>query len=345
MNPGSVNYATIGAANAGTYVWELLPADAGALYPSGTSLSIAWSATFTGAATLKVKGVNGSCEGTWSSPLNITVVPGPNAFAITGGGVYCAIGGAGIPVGLSGSQSGTNYTLYRDNVATTNVVAGSGSAISFGNQMSAGNYTVMASTTAGNCTNTMTGAAAISVDPQAPLSPGAPSGPAQVYTGAMPTTDYLTTGGTYATTYAWEIAPADAGTITGNSITGTATWNPSFAGPASIKVQGVNSCGSGTYSTEFVVTVDVGVGLSEPKQARLFSLYPNPARSSVTIIPVKNMDATISIMNTLGSQMMELKDVQFTGPYSIDISKLTTGVYFVRINSDQGRQIVKLVVE
>jgi PKD repeat protein len=345
MNPGSVTYATTGAPNAGTYVWDLFPADAGALYPSGTSLSIAWSATFTGAATLKVKGVNGSCEGTWSSPLNITVVPGPNAFAITGGGVYCAIGGAGIPVGLTGSQSGTNYTLYRDNVATTTVVAGSGSAISFGNQMSAGNYTVMASTTSGNCTNTMTGAAAIAVDPQAPLSPGAPSGPAQVYTGAMPTTDYLTTGGTYATTYSWEIAPADAGTITGNSVTGTATWNPSFAGPASIKVQGVNSCGSGTYSTEFVVTVDVGVGLSEPKQARLFSLYPNPARSSVTIIPVKNMDATISIMNTLGSQMMELKDVQFTGPYSIDVSKLTPGIYFVRINSGEGRQIVKLVVE
>jgi PKD repeat protein len=345
MNAGSVTYTTTGATNAQTYSWELLPADAGALYPNGTSVSVVWSATFTGNATLKVKGVNNSCEGTWSNPLAITVSPGPAAFLVSGGGVYCAIGGSGMPVDLSGSQTGTNYTLYRDNVATTSVIPGNGSAISFGNQTTAGTYTVMASTTSGNCTNNMTGNAVIAVDPQAPLTPGAPIGPAQVYSGSMPTSDYVTTGSTYASSYIWEITPVSAGTITGNTITGTATWNPAYTGPASIKVQGSNSCGGGSFSTEFVVTVDVGVGIPETESQSLFSLVPNPARSLVTVITSRNITTSISIYNAVGSLVMNLSNQIINGKYMMDISSLTPGVYFMNLHSNEGNQIMKLVVK
>ncbi|MCX6277176.1 MAG: Omp28-related outer membrane protein [Bacteroidetes bacterium] len=345
MNPGSTSYTTAGASNAGAYIWELLPAEAGSLYPNGTSLSVAWSSVFSGTATLKVKGVNNSCEGAWSALLSITVTPGPVAFNITGGGVYCAIGGSGIAVGLDGSQTGTTYTLYRDNSPTSNVITGTGNAISFGNQITAGSYSVVAGTTSGNCTNNMNGAATITVDPQAPLTPGEPAGPSQVFSGAMPTTDYTTTGGTYATTYLWEITPANAGAITGTATTGTATWNQLYVGAANIKVQGVNSCGGGSYSAEFVVTVDVGVGLPEHFGSKLFSVYPNPAKSSFTIFPVKTMKANISILNALGAIVKEMTDVNLSGRYIVDIYSLASGVYFIRIDSGEGRQIVKLVVE
>ena len=62
----------------------------------------------------------------------------PTLFMVTGGGSYCQ-GGAGVPVGLSGSQVGVNYTLNPGAV----VVAGTGNPISFGNQL-AGMYTVVA---------------------------------------------------------------------------------------------------------------------------------------------------------------------------------------------------------
>ncbi|MEI7725137.1 MAG: T9SS type A sorting domain-containing protein [Bacteroidota bacterium] len=346
MNPGTITYTTTGATNASSYSWELVPADAGALYPSGTSLNIAWSGTFTGAATLKVKGINGSCEGIWSSPLTINVSAGPTAFNVTGGGAYCAVGGTGVPVGLSGSQTATNYTLYLNNTATTNVVVGTGSAISFSTQMTAGNYTVVASTTSGNCTNNMTGAAIVSVDPEAPAVPGAPVGPSSVYSGSTPTTDYNTTGGNYATTYSWEVTPAAAGTMTGSGTIGTATWNLTYTGSASVKVKSVNTCGVSSFSTTFTVAVAAGgVGMQENTQSRLVTIFPNPASQRVTLIPSKTMNADISIYNSLGSEMITKTNVDLSGNYQMDISILQAGVYFFRVNSQNVRQTLKLVVQ
>ncbi len=346
MNPGTTTYVTTGTVNATDYSWDLAPADAGALYPNGTSLNIGWSTTFTGTATLKVKGINGSCEGIWSSPLSINVLAGPTAFNVTGGGAYCAVGGTGVPVGLSGSQTATNYTLYLNNTATTNVVAGTGSAISFSNQMTAGNYTIVASTTSGNCINNMTGAAIVSVDPAAPGIPGAPFGPSSVYSGSTPTTDYNTTGGNYATTYAWEVTPAAAGTMSGSGTVGTATWDLAFTGSASVMVKSVNTCGMSSFSTTFTVAVAAGgVGMQENAQSRLVTIFPNPASQMVTLIPAKAMNADIRIYNSLGSEVMAKTNVDLNGNYQMDISTLQAGVYFIRVNSQDVRQTLKLVVQ
>ena len=66
-----------------------------------------------------------------------------SAYAITGGGAYCGQGGTGSPVGLANSETGVDYTLYLDGTPTTTIVAGTGSAISFGDQLTAGDYTVL----------------------------------------------------------------------------------------------------------------------------------------------------------------------------------------------------------
>jgi hypothetical protein len=64
----------------------------------------------------------------------------PLAYTVTGAGSYC-MGGDGTPVGLSGSQLGVTYTLFKDAVAQTPTVEGTGEIISFGNQL-IGTYTV-----------------------------------------------------------------------------------------------------------------------------------------------------------------------------------------------------------
>ena len=43
--------------------------------------------------------------------------------------------------------------------------------------------------------------------------------------------------------------------------------------------------------------------------------------------------------------MMNLAHVSLNGNYKLDISSLKTGLYFIRINSQETQQIVKLVVE
>jgi len=93
----------------------------------------------------------------------ITVNPLPTTFTITGGGQYCNNPGA-IPnaVGLSGSQTGVNYQLLVNASPTGAPVAGTGSAITFGPQGTAGTYTVVATNITTGCTQTMTGSVTVS---------------------------------------------------------------------------------------------------------------------------------------------------------------------------------------
>jgi VCBS repeat-containing protein len=84
-------------------------------------------------------------------------------FSVTGGGAFCA-GTGGLSLGLSGSQTGISYQVVRTGLGNINSpVAGTGSAISFGN-FPAGTYTVVA-TQSVNCTMNMTGSAVITQTP------------------------------------------------------------------------------------------------------------------------------------------------------------------------------------
>jgi len=90
----------------------------------------------------------------------------PTAYAVTGGGSYCQ-GTDGLPVGLAGSEVGVTYTLYKDAVAQVPTVAGTGDAISFGNQLF-GTYTVTG--TNGGGTTPMSGSAVITETATLPVS-------------------------------------------------------------------------------------------------------------------------------------------------------------------------------
>ncbi|MGO4818372.1 PA14 domain-containing protein [Flavobacterium sp. W22_SRS_FP1] len=89
------------------------------------------------------------------------IVSGPSNYSVTGGGSYCA-GGAGVAVGLANSHNGVNYQLYNGTSTVGSAFSGTGSAISFGNQIAAGTYTVKA--TNGGCTADMTGNAVVTVN-------------------------------------------------------------------------------------------------------------------------------------------------------------------------------------
>jgi hypothetical protein len=90
--------------------------------------------------------------------------PLPTAFAVNGGGAYCA-GGAGVAVGLANSQSGVNYQLKRDNSNVGTPESGTGAALSFGNQTLVGTYTVTATNATTGCTADMNGSATVTVNP------------------------------------------------------------------------------------------------------------------------------------------------------------------------------------
>jgi len=96
---------------------------------------------------------------------NIYGMPGP-LFNVTGGGAGCQ--GSSFPVGLNGSATTNVYLLYTNVPATTNIaftgqmLAGNGSAISFGLQNVPATYSIVASNPAEGFSGLMIGSAVIS---------------------------------------------------------------------------------------------------------------------------------------------------------------------------------------
>ncbi|MES2772556.1 MAG: LamG domain-containing protein [Bacteroidota bacterium] len=80
-------------------------------------------------------------------------------YPVTGSGLYNC-GGIGRPVGITDSQVGVNYQLKKDGINAGSPKAGTGLAISFGNQTK-GVYTVMATYASGGCAAIMPGSAEI----------------------------------------------------------------------------------------------------------------------------------------------------------------------------------------
>ncbi|NEM98054.1 Ig-like domain-containing protein [Pontibacter burrus] len=72
---------------------------------------------------------------------------------LAGGGAICQ-GATGVPITLSGSQSGITYTLKRNGTETVETRTGNGSAITFSRQTTTGVYTVEISTGVGLCFTT-----------------------------------------------------------------------------------------------------------------------------------------------------------------------------------------------
>ncbi|OFX72036.1 MAG: hypothetical protein A2W96_03020, partial [Bacteroidetes bacterium GWD2_40_43] len=103
-----------------------------------------------------------TCGSNTASTLTVTPVLlstlKPAAFDITGGGSYCG-GSTGIEVGLSGTETGVDYYLYKNDTVLIGTMAGTDNNISFGIQMK-GEYKIIGQNTYG--TTNMNGIATIS---------------------------------------------------------------------------------------------------------------------------------------------------------------------------------------
>lgn len=189
----------------------------------------------------------------------VHVQPSPLAYNVTGGGEYCA-GGNGVMIGLSGSQTGRIYELFLDGAPTGQVVSGTGAAISFGYQISGGNYTVLATNPSTTCDYEMIGSKNVVVNPLPIADAGTDvsilSGTSTLLDGAasagtpgysynwMPgsfTTEDITVSPSVTTTYTLGVTDSkacfddDAVTVTvyANTISGQVTYDNDVHSPMS----------------------------------------------------------------------------------------------------------------
>ena len=109
-----------------------------------------------GAYTVVATSFYGGCTSNMNGSSVVNAVP--TAYDVTGGACVPA------DMGLSNTDAGINYQLYRNNtIAVGSPVAGTGHALDFGNQNTAGTYSVVATNATTGCTANMTGVSTVNI--------------------------------------------------------------------------------------------------------------------------------------------------------------------------------------
>lgn len=85
------------------------------------------------------------------------------------------------------------------------------------------------------------------------------------------------------------------------------------------------------------------VGIDEANTGLDIKMYPNPTTGAFTIDLGKQLNGNITVTNTLGQQVYNTA-FQQSSQLPVDVP-LETGIYFVTLETDQGRVVRKLVVE
>ncbi len=119
--------------------------------------------TTPGSYTVVAKLLSDSCTINMRYTVVLFVNPLPTVFSMTGSGTICA-DSAGVPIGLSGSQTDVRYQLYNGTTPVGTPVDGTGGAISFGLHNVAGTYKVAATSLLTACVDTMSGTAVVIVN-------------------------------------------------------------------------------------------------------------------------------------------------------------------------------------
>ena len=145
-----------------------------------------------------------------------------------------------------------------------------------------------------------------------------------------------------AQSYAWNFgdgAGVDLGELTGeegfdlsqffgDGSTTSTEENPTMtyntAGDYTVILTATNECGTSIHQE--VLSINSCTNIDEIENG--ISIYPNPASNNITIVNAEN--ANVEIINALGQVVYTNENI--SSNHTIDISNLSNGTYFVKIN-------------
>lgn len=137
---------------------------------------------------------------------------------------------------------------------------------------------------------------------------------------------------TGATSYAW--SPGGSGSTIVVSPTITTTYT----------VIGTASSCTSTPGT-ILVTVSLCTGLEDLSSHNDISLYPNPSNGMITVSSFANTGKLdISVINTLG-QIVRTENSKNPKELVMDVSELSKGVYYVKVQMSDGARIIKVILD
>jgi hypothetical protein len=102
---------------------------------------------------------------------------------------------------------------------------------------------------------------------------------------------------------------------------------------------------AGIFMDDFLLSS--AAGLSDLNSQTAFSLHPNPAKELLNIVcgSVQKQKGEIEILNSLGMVVQRNMLAANTNKSLLDISKLSNGVYFVKLIVGSSSSVQKLIIE
>jgi len=181
-------------------------------------------------------------------------------------------------------------------------------------------------------------------DYYAAATPATPQGADTVCTVENLQTAFTIPPADRALSYEWNISPDEAGTISGDSITGTVTWSQDFEGTATVTVRSVNYCGESNWSQPYFVQVYSCIGIPEQgKNGVTLKVYPNPAKD-YAVFEIKGLkgNGNILIMNIFGETVATERATH--EKTVVKLRGLDSGLYYYRVDNDVNVLSGKIVV-
>ena len=99
--------------------------------------------------------------------------------------------------------------------------------------------------------------------------------------------------------------------------------------------------GTGTFYVDDIQIYDQSSLSIEDLENRIV-LYPNPAKDNLTIKNISNK-AVVVVYNVLGAKFNPIKKDLGNDSYSLDLKRLPSGIYFIRIKEDEKILTKKIV--
>jgi PKD repeat protein len=148
-----------------------------------------------------------------------------------------------------------------------------------------------------------------------------------------------TSTSTDATSWQWFFGDTDIFPY----LPGDTTENPSHTYIAdatyTIYLIVTNECGSDTISQSITIT---GTSVNAVSLSKI-SIYPNPVKQEFTINMNSIQKATLEITDLAGKILIQQPLI--SNSTTINISGLQNGMYFIRIKSNEGTNILPLIKE
>ena len=126
-------------------------------------------------------------------------------------------------------------------------------------------------------------------------------------------------------------------------------WYSTAAGDTPLSTDTLIEYGVTYYAAQFIYNIESAQRLAVTAHLVLATLqntmanlqcYPNPVKNILTLSNTSDI-TNVTVYNTLGQQVLQIK--RNNSEVNTDLSALTNGVYFVKIQSGDGQKTIRII--